>query len=639
MADNIIYFEIASLPIFIILLLATFLRKMVKGRANVLLLAIIAFGFTAAFFDAIGNVVGKYFTINTVGAVVITISNYIYFFARCGMNAIYTFYLFAVTRSWYQIKAFWKKVLILIPFILSVVLLFLNTQNHNIFYVTKENGYIRGDHILTVYGLAAIYMIFGIIYLIMKRNLLSMSEWLSIATLYIFNIVGVVIQYVNPHLLVECYFSSVTLLCVVIFVQKPERKVDMNTSLPGYIAYREELGKIEATGQSVQVIIITMTNATELNKYLGDKAYFEYIHTMHRAISSFAKKDNVSFDFFFDAPGNFYIIVEDLEYNPAQAIADIRREVRVISGNVFASGIKPDLKIVSVIFPNDIDNVNELLRFGNSFVRFTGGKVFSHAVQVINQRNYQIEARIDEILNRAIDNQKLEISLVPVWSVATEKKLFVEAVPRICDDIFGTIDGDTLKEALKARGTYVIFEEYVLERVFAYAGSGSLAKTGMSYVVISLSDSIGMQTNFTDRIWNLRSKYDVHPEQICFAIKETGSNIIGKAFYENIRKLSLQGYRIALDGYGNGYSNIQRIAELPISSVRIDDAMISAVSSGGGRAVLSGTIKMLASIPLAVVAGNVDDEETKNALFNMGCMLMQGRYFMEHYGESEGELI
>lgn len=638
MADNVVYFEIASLPIFVILLMATYFRKMYKGRANVLLIVIIELAFTAALFDTIGNLIGKHLPLTKAGVIIITLANYIYFFARCGMNAVYTFYLVAVTRNWYRIKVFWKKLLILVPFLLSVLLLAYNEKNHYVFQVTQEVGYERGRYILVVYGLAALYMIFGIIYLVWKRKLLSLSEWISIAMLYVFNIVGVVIQYFYTTLLVECFFASVTLLCVVLFVQKPEKKIDFNTSLPGYFAYREEIGKILATRQRVQVIIASITNAAEVSKYLGEKAYFEYIDTMNRAISSFAKKENVSYDFYFETPGCFYIIIEDIDYNPVQAIPDIRGKVRSMSGNVFATGLKPDLRIVSLVIPEDINNLNELLRFGKDFARFTGGKIFSHAYQIIDQRNYQIEARIDEILDRAIDNQKLEINLVPVWSVVLEKKLFVEAVPRICDEIFGTIEGQPLEDALKARGTYLLFEEYVLDQVFAYAGSGNLAKTGMSYVVVQLSNSLGMQTNFPDKIWNLRGKYDVHPELICFAIKENSNNIISDAFYENIKKLSLQGYRIALDGYGNGYSNIRRIAELPISSVRLDGTMISAVSSGGGRAVLSGTIKMLASIPLAVVAGGIDDKDTMKSLYNMGCQLMQGKYFEERYESSAGEV-
>lgn len=639
MADNILYFEIASLPIFVLLLSSTFLRKMTKGKSNVLLTSIIILAFVAALSDTIGNLVGKRLPLNDTGVIAITVANYIYFFARCGMNAAYTYYLFAVTRSWYIIRSFWKRLLILVPFIMSMEMLLFNSITGDIFTVNHELGYQRGDKILVIYGLAAIYMVFGFIYLGVRKKLLNHAEWLAITMLYVFNVVGVVIQYFFSTLLIECYFTSVTLLFIVICVQKPERKVDMNTSLPGYFAFKEEMAKIQATGQKVQVVITSITNAADLYRYLGEKTYFEYIHTMNRAMESLAKQEKLMYDCFFETPGIFYAIIENLDYNPVQAISEVRDKVRTISGNVSATGIKPDAKVVSVVFPDDIDNLEELLKFGHDYVRFASGKIFCHATSITEQRNYQIEVNLEDIINRAIDNQKLEIVLLPVWSVIREKMLFAEAIISVCDEVFGEIETETLEEALRARGTDAIFEEYVLDQVFSYVGNGNLAKSGMSYVVVHLSISMGMQTNFTDRIWKLRGKYNVHPEQICFAIKESGNEIMGEAFDENIKKLSLQGYRIALDGYGNGYSNVKHIAELPISSVRLDKNLVDEADTGSGRAVLSGTIRMLTSIPLMVVAGGIDDEKTKDMLFNMGCDLMQGKYFEEKYKEQMGDLM
>ncbi|WP_029230830.1 EAL domain-containing protein [Butyrivibrio sp. VCB2006] len=635
MVNNVIYFEIASLPIFVVLMIATITRKMVKGRTNFLLFLIIIFAFVATFSDTVGNVIGKHFPLNEAGVIGITVSNYVYFTARSGMNAVYTYYLFSVTRTWYQIRQFWKRLIILLPYLITLWMLLFNKKTHYVFKVTKEVGYERGSLILVVYGLAALYMVFGIIYLVLKRHLLSLSECLSIATLYVFNVVGVIIQYFYSNMLVECYFTSMTLLFIVIFVQKPEKKIDMNTSLPGYFAYKEEIGKIESTGQKVEIIIASIANAEELNNYLGEKAYYEYIYNMNRAVVAYGKKEKVDFDLYFETPGNFYFIVEDKDYNPAQAIPEVRDKIRNLNGSISAMGVKADLRIVSVLFPEDINSANELIRFGHDFVRYTSGKIFCHADQILGQRNYQIASKLDEILGNAIDNQSLEVDFFPIWSASLERKMFYAAAPKVRNEAFGEIDTDTLEEALIARGSEVLMDEYVIERVFDYIGAGNLAKEGMSYVVVKLSRSLGMQTNFTDRIWNLRGKYNVHPEQVCFSIKESGASTSG-TFDENIKKLSLQGYRIAIDGYGNGYSNVKRIAELPISSVRLDKSMLAQVDSAGGRAVLSGTIRTLTSIPLAVVASGVDDKKTRDMLFNMGCDLMQGKFF-DAFEEKDNE--
>ena len=98
---------------------------------------------------------------------------------------------------------------------------------------------------------------------------------------------------------------------------------------------------------------------------------------------------------------------------------------------------------------------------------------------------------------------------------------------------------------------------------------------------------------------------------------------------ENILKLSLQGYRIALDGYGNGYLNTHLLSDLKISSVRLDKRFVSDMKNESGEEILRGMITMLKNIGLSVVVPGIDDEETKDKLIHMGCDYMMGKLFVE----------
>lgn len=623
-----LYFEICSIPIYLIMLIATLSRKMIRGRSNYSLNLILISGLLAAISDTTGNyILTKPYPLSDLQVLAVKVLNYIYYFFRSASITLYIFYIYSVTRTWYKIRQIWKRLIILMPFLIIVTLLVINISRGNIFYVTNQTGYHRGAQVLAVYFCAAFYMFYGIIYLIYRRKLLKTSEWVSLTMLYIPSIVGVIIQYFKPETLVECFFTSLTFLFVIIFVQKPEKQVDMNTTLPGYFAFKEEMGKIQATKQKVQVVIARISNAEQLLRYLGEKAYYEYMHSIGIVIEHYAKEEKLTIEFYFENPGCFYIILENIDYNPVQAIPYVREKVRGKSGKVSDTGASIDLKIVTIAFPDDIENVNDLLWFGHNFIRFTEGKIYCHASQILSQRTYQIETRLDDILGRAIDNGQLKINYNPVWSVKEGKALFAEAVTTIHDEIFGEIDADTLRVASEARGTNMLMEDYVMERVFAYLGSNKVAKEYYEYIIIHLSSSLGMQKNFTDRVWTLRNQYNVNPAFICFAISDTVYDMMRGGLYDNIRKLTLQGYRLGIDGYGNGYSNIKNIVELPISTIRLDRTMITEVETEQGKALLSGLIQMLNNIPIPVVAPAVDNFETKEMLTNMGCDLMQGAYF------------
>ena len=107
--------------------------------------------------------------------------------------------------------------------------------------------------------------------------------------------------------------------------------------------------------------------------------------------------------------------------------------------------------------------------------------------------------------------------------------------------------------------------------------------------------------------------------------------------YNNIKKLALQGYKLALDGYGNGYANIKHLVELPFSLVRLDTSMVAQATDEGEKALLAGMIQMLKNIPLEVVVDGVDAKETKEMLASMGCDLMQGEFFKEQGSEKDSD--
>ena len=628
MLGKMMYMNLAAIPIYLIILVTTVLRKMTKGRSNALFLWLTGTAFVTVFAELFARFMMYSFPLSDTQLDVIIPAEYLYFVMRHTTNLIYIFFIFSVTRTWYRIRAFWKKLIVAIPYIIVMILLIFNVKTGDIFTVTADMGYQRGGRILILYFLAAIYFVFGMTYLTVCRHLLEPGEYVTMITMYVSNLAAVIVQLFNPEMLIECYCTSISILFIVLFVQRPEKQVDVSTGLPGYTIFCDELKKIKATGQSVQMIIAGVTNASDVRRYLGDEQYFEYIHSIAAEVRSYADKEKKSFELYYEEPGYIYIITDDPRYNPVQAIPDIRRGVRRGSERFRMRGAVPDTRIVSALFPDDINDTAEFLRFGHSFTRFANvDKIYTRASDIVAMREYRIEAHMGEILDRALGGSLLDIKYAPVWSEKEGCYISAEAVIRLNDEEFGEMDGALINEAAERRGMTIRLGEYVLEKVFAFVGSEEFELCAYSYVDIPVSATQCMQLDFIDLIWRLREKYDVHPEKICLCIRESAYENMSMIMNENLNKLAMQGYGLCLDGYGNGYSNIQRILELPIRSVRLDKSMISAATTDAGKAVLEGSIKMLKSIPLEVICRGVDDEKTAGMLKEMECEMFQGKLY------------
>ena len=622
------YFDIAALPIFLLIFWTIILRKMTRGRCNVLYLAVIVLSMIADASEIIEKVITFYNAPLTPEQMnIVKFFNNLYYVTRNAVNLSYVFFIIAITRTWYRIEPFWKKLLICLPYLGILGFLIYNIPTSYVFSVTPNEGYQRGAGVVFTYSFAFIYLMVGVTYLLKYRRTIDWGTWFALMSMYFFNFVAVIVQLIFWGIQIESFATSLTLFFVIVFVQRPEKKVDLSTGLPGYPSFREEIGKIKATGHDVKVMIITMKNAPEMHRYLGEKLYYEYVHSIEDLIKSYARKEKVVYELYFEQPGIFYIILEDKEYNPIHAVAELREMVKKNNSEVVKKGASPDLSVVTVVFPEEIPTPEELFDFGHNYVRFAGmDKKFTRASAIISQKSYQVETHIGEILGEAIEKGTIRVNFEPVWSFAEKKYVCAETRVELKDEKYGEIDSALLDYVADEKGMGMLLGDFVLDKAFAFATESSLAQAGYSYVVIALSTSQCMQVSLPDRIWETREKYGVHPERICFAIKESAYENMSSVFEENIQKLSMQGYRIGLDGFGKGYSDIRHVIQLPVESVRLDKEMLQMASEEKGKSMLEGCIRMLRGIPLTVVTCGVDDEETADMLRNMGCDMIEGSY-------------
>ena len=136
-----------------------------------------------------------------------------------------------------------------------------------------------------------------------------------------------------------------------------------------------------------------------------------------------------------------------------------------------------------------------------------------------------------------------------------------------------------------------------------------------------------MEGALPEKFRTLQQKYGVNPEKINLEITETTYENIGEIMLENIRKLIEMGYSFALDDYGTGYSNIQRINRLPLRLVKIDKTVLDEIATENGRTILEYTMRMMQKTGKQLVVEGAETHEVVETLKGMGCDYIQGFYY------------
>jgi EAL domain-containing protein (putative c-di-GMP-specific phosphodiesterase class I) len=119
-----------------------------------------------------------------------------------------------------------------------------------------------------------------------------------------------------------------------------------------------------------------------------------------------------------------------------------------------------------------------------------------------------------------------------------------------------------------------------------------------------------------------------HAERVVFEITErtaleTVQNVRG-----SVEALRAQGYRIAIDDLGAGYSGLSSFTELLPDLVKLDMSLVRGIDSDPARQELVGTMTSACrEMGLSIVAEGIETVAERELLVSLGCDLLQGFLF------------
>lgn len=140
--------------------------------------------------------------------------------------------------------------------------------------------------------------------------------------------------------------------------------------------------------------------------------------------------------------------------------------------------------------------------------------------------------------------------------------------------------------------------------------------------LVSLSD-----TTLADRVLAVVSRHGLEPRHVTLEITETAAaSHLGKVL-ENLSRLRMRGFGLAIDDYGTGYSSMQQLVRIPFTELKIDQSFVrNAPTHASSRAMLESSLEMAGKLAIAPVAEGVESRQEMRLLLELGCPLAQGYY-------------
>ena len=145
---------------------------------------------------------------------------------------------------------------------------------------------------------------------------------------------------------------------------------------------------------------------------------------------------------------------------------------------------------------------------------------------------------------------------------------------------------------------------------------------------VNLSASDLLDVELPDLVMQALAIWEIPAHRLLLEITETMMVEETPQVTEVLRRLRQLGLTLAIDDFGTGYAGMSYLQRLPVEEVKIDQRFVrQAVGTKRDREIIASIIQLSHRLSLKVVAEGVENQETADMLWSLGCETGQGNFF------------
>jgi diguanylate cyclase (GGDEF)-like protein len=410
--------------------------------------------------------------------------------------------------------------------------------------------------------------------------------------------------------------------------EKLRVKLEREDQLTGLASDRVILETVERTlaaraeNKHVGFLLIDLDGFWELNDSLGRDAGDALLIAAAERIAQLAPADSVVGRFGGD---KFAVVANFAEAQDAQAMAAYFVAEMIQPYLVNGHGMQIGATAGVAIAPGDGLSRDEIVRHAGLALR--SAKAVARGSTWTFRPEFETELRdrrfIERELKRALADEALDVHYQPIVSAQDSSIVGVEALLRWNHPTRGFIPPMSFVPIAERTGIMGELGEFVLRRAFKDA-----TRWPDLSIAVNLSP-VQLQSCAIVRLMAaVVQETGLDPKRVIVEITEGVLVREPKKMSMRLEKLRGLGFKIALDDFGAGYSNLSYLQRLPFDVLKIDGSFVAALNRSANAGVLIQAMVTLGrALDLRVLIEGVETEEQRLILRLAGCDEMQGYLF------------
>ena len=143
-------------------------------------------------------------------------------------------------------------------------------------------------------------------------------------------------------------------------------------------------------------------------------------------------------------------------------------------------------------------------------------------------------------------------------------------------------------------------------------------------IAINLSGQTLATTGFAEELMFVAAAAGLGPDTVAFELTENALMQLPDTAHDEMKQLAAAGYTLSLDDFGAGQTALLQLQQLPLRKLKLDRALICALSQTGQGALIEGIVRIADALKLIVVAEGIETVADLKAVAATGVLRGQG---------------
>lgn len=268
--------------------------------------------------------------------------------------------------------------------------------------------------------------------------------------------------------------------------------------------------------------------------------------------------------------------------------------------------------------------LNDLLRQADVAMyhskRPSSGTITLYRESLEHMAGSVLSSTINAAVYRAIETgEGLQLLYQPVRDLKSDRIAYYEALLRIRHEE-GLLTPSQIMPVVESRQLERELDQAVMDALLKalYNGtipSGTGVSLNLSAASISDEGAVSRLEAFQPFLPDLKIVIEVTETALITRMEEANSNLM---------RLRDQGFQIALDDFGSGYSSLRYLIRMPVDVVKFDISLIQGLGQEAHHRLVMHLVEFIAGTGQQTVAEGVEDEVTLQRVRDVGFSLVQG---------------